>query len=50
VFNGDEIKCEIPWITPGLSAYRGEYHVNFGDRPFKYAPPSNSYVSVHQAN
>jgi len=33
-----------------LTASSGEYIINFGDRPFEFAPPSASYASVHQAN
>ena len=50
VFNADKIKCEIPWISPGFSPSEGVFIINFGDRPFKFAPPSDSYVSVQKAN
>ena len=50
MYCADEIKCEIPWISPGFTAMYGEYVINLGDRPFKFAPPSDSYVSVQKAN
>ena len=34
----------------GFTVLNGEYIINFGDRPFKFAPPSDSYVSVEKAN
>lgn len=40
------------WVAPALSASGGTYRVNFGDRPFAFAPPRGErgdYVSVHAA-
>jgi thiol-disulfide isomerase/thioredoxin len=40
-----DIKAE--WLAPALTGSDGQYRVNFGDQPFKFAPPDASYVSVH---
>ncbi len=37
------------YLSPAFSGY-GQFSVNFGDRPFSYAPPESHYVSVHVAN
>ena len=37
------------WIFPAFTAQTGTYRVNFGDRPFKYAPPDSTYVAVNAA-
>mmetsp|Transcript_96936 Transcript_96936/g.145212 ORF Transcript_96936/g.145212 Transcript_96936/m.145212 type:complete len:89 (+) Transcript_96936:1870-2136(+) len=50
VFNEKDIKCDIPWVSPGLTSQSGTFNVNFGERPFKFAPPSNTYKSVHEIN
>ena len=34
------------WIMPALTSHTGTYRVNFGDRPFIYLPPDESYQSV----
>jgi ankyrin repeat protein len=36
-----------PYLTPAFSATSGQYRVNFGDRPFAYAPIGEQYMSVH---
>jgi ankyrin repeat protein len=36
-----------PYLTPAFSATSGRYRVNFGDRPFAYAPIGEQYMSVH---
>jgi len=46
-FSEAEIKCDIPWISPGLTSSSGEFNINFGERPFKFAPPSDNFKSVH---
>jgi ankyrin repeat protein len=38
---------EAPYLTPAFSASSGQYRVNFGDRPFAYAPVDEQYMSVH---
>jgi hypothetical protein len=38
---------EAPYLTPAFSASSGQYRVNFGDRPFAYAPMEEQYMSVH---
>jgi ankyrin repeat protein len=38
---------EAPYLTPAFSASSGQYRVNFGDRPFAYAPIEEQYMSVH---
>jgi hypothetical protein len=38
---------EAPNLMPAFSASSGEYRVNFGDRPFAYAPVDEHYMSVH---
>ena len=50
MFKAEDIKCLIQWISPGFTAIKGEYVINFGDRLFKFAPPSDSYVSVQMTN
>jgi len=40
-------KLSVQWLSPALTAQSGVYQVNFGDRPFKFAPPDESYASVH---
>jgi hypothetical protein len=37
------------YLSPAFSG-RGQFSVNFGDRPFAHAPPEGDYVSVHAAN
>ena len=38
------------WIAPALTATGGVYRVNFGERPFRYAAPDGTYLSVHEAH
>jgi hypothetical protein len=38
---------EAPYLMPAFSASSGQYRVNFGDRPFAYAPVDEHYLSVH---
>lgn len=44
-----DIVMASDWIAPALSANEDTYRVNFGQLPFKFAPPSPSYQSVHEA-
>jgi hypothetical protein len=37
---------EAPCLSPAFSG-GGQYRVNFGDRPFAYAPIDEHYISVH---
>jgi hypothetical protein len=37
---------EAPYLTPAFSG-DGQYRVNFGDRPFAFAPIDEHYISVH---
>ena len=38
---------EAPYLSPAFSGGGGQYRVNFGDRPFAYAPIDEHYISVH---
>jgi len=38
------------WLSPALTASRSEYRVNFGDRPFKFQAPDQSYLTVHEVS
>jgi hypothetical protein len=40
---------DSPVLAPALSGH-GKFRINFGDRPFKHAPPNGKYVSVHDAH
>jgi hypothetical protein len=41
---------EAPYLTPAFPASSGQYRVNFGDRPFTYAPIDEHYIFVHFTN
>ncbi len=40
---------EAPTLAPAFSGH-GKFCVNFGDRPFKHAPPDEKYISVRDAH
>ena len=46
-----DIQVPAGWVMPALSASVGKYRVNFGgaNRPFRFAPPDDSYVAVASA-